>query len=254
MRKKCLSRILLGVMALLMASALSSCSNDDDNPYVVCPSVRAMPNALVTVKSAGETCFLQLDDKTTLLPENITQLPYDGKEVRALVNYTELNRKAEGYDKVVFVNWMDSILTKQPRPYLPTEQENDQKYGHDAVDIVKDWVTVAEDGYLTLRFRTYWGGKTHTINLLTGVNPDNPYEVELRHNACGDTPARWGDALVAFNLKNSLPDTHGQTVKLKLRWKSSAGDKTVEFDYCTGKATETSKLLQDFTETINAVE
>lgn len=254
MRKKCLSRILLGVMALLMASALSSCSNDDDNPYVVCPSVRAMPNALVTVKSAGETCFLQLDDKTTLLPENITQLPYDGKEVRALVNYTELNRKAEGYDKVVFVNWMDSILTKQPRPYLPTEQENDQKYGHDAVDIVKDWVTVAEDGYLTLRFRTYWGGKTHTINLLTGVNPDNPYEVELRHDACGDTPARWGDALVAFNLKNSLPDTHGQTVKLKLRWKSSAGDKTMEFNYCTGKATESTKLLQDFSEAINAVE
>ena len=253
MRKKSFSRILLGVMALLMVASLSSCSNDDDN-IVVCPSVGSIPNALVTVKSAGETCYLQLDDKTTLLPENITKLPYDGKEVRALVNYAELNKKAEGYDKVVFVNWMDSILTKQTQPCLPTEQENDQKYGHDAVDIVRDWVTVAEDGYLTLRFRTYWGGKTHTINLLTGVNPDNPYEVELRHNACGDMPARLGDALVAFNLKNSLPDTHGKTVKLKLRWKSSAGDKTVEFDYCTGKATESSKLLQDFTETINAVE
>ena len=33
------------------------------------------------------------------------------------------------------------------------EGENSEKYGNNLVEIVRDWVTVAEDGYLTLRFR-----------------------------------------------------------------------------------------------------
>ena len=62
----------------------------------------------------------------------------------------------------------------------------------------------------------------HNINLLTGVNPDNPYEVELRHDANGDIGGSMGDALIAFNL-DDLPPKDGQTVKLKLNWKSFSG-------------------------------
>ena len=116
-------------------------------------------------------------------------------------------------------------------------EENDQTYGTDPVEIVKDWVTIAEDGYLTLRFRTVWGAgsQPHFVNLLLGNNPDNPYEVEFRHNAYGDTYGESGDALVAFKL-DGLPDTEGKTVKLALKWKSFSGDKSAEFDYCTRKS------------------
>ncbi|CEN49242.1 conserved hypothetical protein [Capnocytophaga canimorsus] len=50
------------------------------------------------------------------------------------------------------INWIDSIRTKKPVPDLGAE--NDAKYGNDAIEVVKDWLTVAEDGYLTLRIRT----------------------------------------------------------------------------------------------------
>ena len=44
---------------------------------------------------------------------------------------------------------------------------------------VSDWYRQAEDGYLTLRFRALWGGqKVHYINLVTGVNPENPRSEE----------------------------------------------------------------------------
>lgn len=33
-------------------------------------------------------------------------------------------------------------------------------YGTDPVDMINDWVTIAEDGYLTLRFRTMWGDRS----------------------------------------------------------------------------------------------
>jgi len=131
---------------------------------------------------------------------------------------------------------MDSILTKKTVP--DSALVNDSLYGNDPVDIVDDWVTVAEDGYLTLRFSTLWGnrGIAHKVNLLTGGNPDNPYEVEFRHDACGDAGSWRSDALVAFDL-GKLPDTGGRTVKLTLVWQSFRGRRTAEFDYCTRKKT-----------------
>ena len=198
------------------------------------------------------TC--SLDDNTTLLAKNLKTPVFDGKEVRALVNYTATDEKSDKYSQVVYVNWIDSILTKKPAPYLSTPAENDAKYGNDEVDIVRDWVTVAEDGYLTLRFRALWGGqKPHIINLLTGVNPENPYEVELRHNQNGDAKYRVGDALVAFNLNDALPDTNGKTVKLTIRWKSSNGDKKVDFNYCSRKAISNAKQLDGYSQTSKAI-
>lgn len=206
------------------AMAFQSCNDDDDTNWEL-----YRPTAIVTVCPTAEGGFtMNLDDKTTLLPSNMEKSPYGNKEVRALVNYTE-DKKQQRETRSVTVNWMDSIRTKLPELYLG--EENDKKYGNDPVEIVKDWVTVAEDGYLTLRVRTLWGDRQtpHYLNLLTGMNPDNPFELELRHDAKGDVNGRPGDALIAFNL-NNLPRTNGSTVKIKLHWKSFSGEKSQEFD------------------------
>ena len=230
------NKALLFAGAIVCTIGLQSCLDDDDNnAYYL-----RYPNALVTVKGAADDAFfLQLDDKTTLLPTNVSTSPFGDKEVRALVNYSEVNEPSGDYTKAVHINWIDSILTKPIAPDLG--EKNDEVYGTDPVEIVNDWVTIAEDGYLTLRFRTIWGGsKKHFVNLLLGQNPENPYEVEFRHNAYGDTYGSEGDGLVAFKL-DELPDTEGKTVKLKLKWKSFSGEKSAEFDYCTRKAVTPSE-------------
>ena len=102
------------------------------------------------------------------------------------------------------------------------------------MEIVDSWETVVEDGYITLRFRTISSntGQKHRVNLVA-ENPENPYEVTFHHDAEGDLYGeRMVDGLVAFRLSN-LPDTQGQTVKLKLRWDSFSGPKEHEFDYCS---------------------
>lgn len=242
MRKINFKKIGLAVAMLLSAFTFQSCNDDDDTDWS-----QVLPNALVTVKQNGDACYLQLDDNTTLLAQNLKSTVFGGKEVRALVNYSSTNEKSDLYNQVVHVNWIDSILTKKPVPSLASDTENSEKYGNNIVDIVRDWVTVAEDGYLTLRFRTLWGGeKVHYINLVSGVNPANPYEVELRHNANGDPKWRWGDALVAFDLNKVLPDTQGKTVKLTIRWKSSQGEKTVDFDYCSRKSISSPSMLNGY--------
>ena len=85
-------------------------------------------------------------------------------------------------------------------------------------------------------------GITHFVNLIPTNNPDNPYEVEFKHDANGDVNGRMGDGLVAFKL-DDLPDTEGETVKLKLIWKSFSGEKSAEFDYRTRSATIASSAI-----------
>ena len=218
----------LSVILLAMATTLfSSCLDDNDDN---CISFR--PTALVTVKPDTDSFFLQLDDSTRLFPVNMTKSPFGDKEVRALVNYNIEEGKKSAFQKV-HINWIDSIRTKMTVPSLG--DKNTATYGNDPVEIVNDWVTVAEDGYLTLRVRTRWGynNKVHYLNLLTGVNPENPYEVELRHDANGDSPIQMGDALIAFNLRELLKGADKDKVKFTLRWNSFSGAKKTEFELKT---------------------
>ena len=202
-----------------------SCLNDDNSVDL------NRPTALVTVcPDEDESFTMRLDNSTTLIPTNIKKSPYGKKEVRALVNYTEsANETPDEKIRNVQVNWLDSIRTKLP--VTSAGENNDKLFGNDPIEIVRDWVTIAEDGYLTLRIRTMWGysNTPHIINLLTGSNPDDPFELELRHDANGDTYARWGDALIAFNL-NGLPRAKDDEIKIKLKWKSFSGDKDAEFE------------------------
>ncbi len=214
--------ILIALLTVVLG--LQSCDSNDD--YVAVN----FPNGLVTVKvnTEGKTYF-QLDEKTTLYPENLTSTLYDGKEVRALMNFEVLDKVTEGYTKTVRVNWIDSIRTKD-MVVIPDGESIDD-YGKDPVEIVNDWVTIAEDGYLTLRVRTLWGGsnKKHYLNLVGGVNEENPFEVELRHDANGDVNGAWGDALIAFRL-SEIPQEIPENQKLTLRWKSFNGEvKKVDF-------------------------
>ena len=230
MKKFKVLTLALGLAVTTMT--LQSCLDDDDDNNNI-----NYPSALVTVKPTdGNTSFyMQLNDSVTLLPVNMKSSPFGDKEVRALVNYTASTEDAKHYSHAVTINWIDSILTKKAAEDLGTQ--NEKTYGNDPVEIVKDWVTIAEDGYLTLRFRTYWGGaKAHRVNLVASTDAKNPYKVTFYHDANNDVAGNVGDGLVAFRL-DKLPDTQGKTVDLTLEWNSFSGKKTATFKYCTRKAT-----------------
>lgn len=223
-RKMKISKYVAIAVAAIMPMCMQSCLGDDDD------DIRNYPTALVTVVPQADGGFvMNLDENTTLVPDNMKASPFGTKEVRALVNYTEVGSRTS--TRRVQVNWIDSIRTKMPEKSLGSVAADDAKYGIDPVEVINDWVTVAEDGYLTLRFRTIWGdrGIKHAINLVTDTDADNPYALELRHNANGDVDGVMGDALVAFNL-NDIDFGDKDTVKFTITWTSFAGKQSATFD------------------------
>lgn len=220
-----LRKILMCAVVMLVAVGAQSCLDDDDNDYS-----RITPNAIVTMKNIDGTTWFQLDDSTLLYPVNLKGEPLK-KEVRAFVNYRDAAKEevTNSSARNVWVNWIDTVRTKDMASAVEIDSAT---VGNDPVEIVKDWSTVCEDGYLTLRFRTYMNGFTpHKVNL---VGTNEPYVVRLYHDACGDNSTRVADGVVAFRL-DKLPDTGGKTVELTLKWKSFSGEKSVKFKYRTRK-------------------
>lgn len=214
----------MSLLLILSVGAFSSCDDDDDD------AGRYYPDAVVTVKQAhGETIF-QLDDSTQLYPVNLTQSAFV-KEVRAFVNFREA-KESEIKNKEmknVYVNWVDTIRTKEMAE--DKGADNNKTYGNDPIEIVNDWTTVCEDGYLTLRMRSYFSpGAVHYINLVKG---SGPYEVVLHQDARGDTLYGYpADAVMAFRL-DKLPDTKGKYVDLTMKYRSYSGEKSIKFKYRT---------------------
>lgn len=217
------------ILFAAVATTFQSCLDDNDETFDW-----RRPTALVTVCPTSDGSFvMRLDDNTTLVPDNMTQSPFKEKEVRAFVSYENVKTpsKSEIANQIhhVKVNWLDSIRTKMPVYTLG--EEDAIKYGNDPIEIINDWVTVAEDGYITLRVRTRWSNPTkrHSIDLVAGTNPDNPFEYVLRHNADGDTYGPMGDALIAFNLNTLHNGSFEEPITIKLNWQSFTGDKSSEF-------------------------
>lgn len=219
---------IIAAAALTAALSFQSCTKDDGISYA-----DIVPNAVVTVKPEGNSFYLQLDDNTIIRPSNLTKSPFGDREVRAFTNY-RLESEADGV-QTGEVLWLRELLTKNTVASEGVEKD-EENYGNDPVEIVKDFPTVCEDGYLTLRFRALWGrfgSIKHEVNLVTGVDPSDPYLVEFRHNMHGDLAEVPTDAYVAFRL-DKLPDTEGKTVKLKVRFTSPSGNSRIEtFDYRT---------------------
>ena len=222
---------IIATMAWLMAVAatLQSCDNDDDYYYY---HEYNHPTAIVTVKPNADNSsfYLQLDDTATLIPMNMRVSPFGRKEVRALVNYVPAYGPAGMEGSPVAVSWIDSVLTKPTATDLAAG--NGAAYGDDPVEIVDSWETVAEDGYLTLRFRTRWAaGVTHRINLVHRADADTTYLLQLYHDAGADPDkGQVADDIVAFRLSEEFnrPDT---AITLTLKWNSYSGPKTHTFKY-----------------------
>ena len=221
---------ILSFVLLVLPLFLQSCKKEEDLVRVSTAIATLKPNP------ALNSVVFKVNDKLFLYPVNISDREISTEERRVLIEFRKPKESEalpmSSVGPQIYVTWIKLILTKPLAEDLG-EEGNIEEYGQDPVEIVKDWMTLAEDGYMNICFRTMWGGRaTHYINMVYTPEPDNPYCVTLYHDAQGDYPDHSADALVAFKL-DGLPDTNGQTVALKVKWMSFSGAKSTTFDYCT---------------------
>lgn len=232
---------ILAVSAIAMS--IAACSNNDPDPRYI------SGQATVTFKpNTGDRYYMEVGEELAFYPlnGNMSSYPFSQKvEKRAMISYLleegSEPEKTPEYKNVygVYVQHIDTIKIKQPLVYDVNEEP---AYGDDPIGLYLDRTvfptTLIEDGYLNLVFNIKYGNiklddPIHEVNLLIGINPDDPYEVEVRHNAHGDNSRVNNQyCIMNFPLK-ALPDTEGKTVKLTLKWNSSVTGKTesVQFDY-----------------------
>ena len=164
--------------------------------------------AIVTVKQdESGIIYFQLDDNTVLFPYNYN-MPFNGMK-RIICGLSVANGANECH-----VQWMD-FLEKGDISY--TQDATD-----DGLDIIDDWMTSVEDGFLTIHYSAWWGNGTNPHLLL--VKPSaNTYELTIVHQMNGDEPLEKADALVYFDINDILPDTEGTYKDLTIKWKSIEG-------------------------------
>ncbi|MCI6526430.1 MAG: NigD-like protein [Bacteroidales bacterium] len=175
--------------------------------------------ALVTYEAENGNARLQLNDSTVLIPSGLK--PDKDTVVRALVNFSftdDLGENSNAPVRNVEVYDIASILTKKPVEDLGID--NGINYGDDPIEIIEDWLTIGEDGYLNLRFSIQRSNPSvaHGIALVKISAGSGDYVFELRHNANGDGYGNFYDGVVAFDLNEFRP-SDGSPINVKIKWK-----------------------------------
>lgn len=246
---KIISRIFAAAAIAALATSCFDLGNTNQN-------YKPIYSSIVTLKPQPDgTYFMKASDTVALavLGEKNQQYPIkDGKEHKAIVSYTvgsaedasgiKIPEAFNSFKTKVYATpvSIDTIVTQMP---LQAAELGDYKPGTDGVEIYHTNTfpaTIVEDGYLTVYFLMFISydatySKKHTVDLVLGSNPDDPYEVVFHHNANGDPYAgRQAYCLVNFPLKD-LPDTHGETKTLTLKWTSISGkqENSIKFNYKT---------------------
>ena len=195
----------IGAMMLL-----SACSKGYAPEYVAPGDAPSQDQGEVYTAIVTEKCdalgkvFFQLDDDNIAYPTNF-EGTYTG--LRRIICKITLNGSS------CYLHWMD-YLTEAP--FVSSASIPD-----DGLELLDDWMTSVEDGFLTVHYRSWWGdGSTpHSLEVVQG---ERPYELYLRHSRNGDEARMEADALVYFDI-NSLPPTEGDYVYLTLNWTTGEG-------------------------------
>ena len=101
--------------------------------------------------------------------------------------------------------------------------------GSDGLDVELDSsFTELDDGYLTLFYSSWWGEHPvhHDFYLVSGLKADDPYYLELRHNAHGDGKYSKEDGIISFDI-NSLPPTGDGTETIHIKWNTIEGNEVI---------------------------
>ena len=190
--------------------------------------------AIGTLRSKDGVRYIKLDEKTcsqVMNPETVSDIK-DGTRVFLEFRYVVSGSVASFCTDAILVEWASPI---DEGNVAAKAYDNAAKSAADnPVDIILDWMTSLEDGFLTLHYSIPSSGNAqHTFSL----HPtESPLAFRLVHDAHGDTKGSVNDGIVCFDVSSLLPDTEGKTVKLDFVYIGlNNTEKRLTVEYCSPK-------------------
>ena len=197
--------------------------------------------AIGTVKTRDGIRFIQLDAVSAGFVVNPNEIQGFADGTRVYLQYwTVLSTSTPDFcTDAILVEWA-SPIEKGGLSMVNFEETfsaaaiNSATYS-DPMDIVTDWMTCLEDGFLTLHYMIPTSGeKKHEFSLYRSLYDYNQYY--LIHQADGDTKGSVKDGIVCFDVSNALSKTGGKTVELSFVYIDlNHTEKRLTFEYCSPK-------------------
>lgn len=163
--------------------------------------------AVATLRSKEGVRYLQLDPVSIgfiINPDDVLDVA-DGTRIFLQYKSCRVTNQPDFCTESVWVDWVSPL---DVGTVGPTDRPSDP------VDIVNDWITSLEDGFLTLHYMIPASGRVKHGFTLSPT--EDPCRFLLVHDAQGETEGSLTDGIVCFPVDGLLPDTGGETVTLSL--------------------------------------
>ena len=185
--------------------------------------------AIGTLGSKDGDRYVKLSENTSskvMNPDIVADIP-DHTRVFLEFRYVVTSQLSSSYTDAILVEWASPLDVGVIRYDMMAK-------ACDPVDIVTDWMTSLEDGFLTLHYSIPTSGSVkHDFSLYPGADP-NSYR--LVHDAHGDLKGAQTDGIVCFDVSAILPKTEGKTVELSFVYIDlNHTEKRLTVEYCSPK-------------------
>ena len=201
----------IGGWALGFLLALTGCAKSDYESVIPWQDGAAGKTMLAigTFRLQEGAPTVRIDASTLAYVTNRKEVADLADGTRIFLEYSARNAQdiPDFCTESIYVHWTSVLEVGDIRYDLQASEG-------DPVNVVTDWITTLEDGFLTIHYSVYASGSVqHTFSLYPTASP---YGYRLFHDAHGDTGGSLTDGIICFPVGALLPDTGGETVTLSL--------------------------------------
>lgn len=229
----------IGGWASGLLLALSGCAKDyapdhDDPSFDQEGLSKKTTMVIGTFRIMEDARTVRIDESTLAYVTNPDQVSDLADGTRIFLEYASVEKEFPDFcTEAIYVLWA-SALDEGKRSMLTFEEcfSAGSFQNTDPMDILQDWMTSLEDGFLTLHYSIpASGSKEHSFILYRSWERGNHFF--LVHDSQGDTGTELTDGLVCFPIANL--------------WADEEGKKTLTLTYINLEKTQTTLTFDDRT-------
>ena len=214
----------LFILLCLVAGVLASCSKSMDDYYPDKPYEYTFPTgyqvgktytAIATLlKSTDGVVYLKVNEDLQIVTEKLDPLWEQVKApTRVYCQFHLLEKQPPTPYYWAEIEWYEFVAMWDSTVVLD---------GGDAgLDIIDDWMTSLEDGFLTIHYSAWWG--RGNIRHLVFIEYEKPNTFRLVNNDNGDEKLEKKDALYCLDI-NFISDHIDKENAITIKWKTCAGE------------------------------